>query len=80
MSTKYVCRECGSKMSKIDSESLICKACNFSIEIEDYSDHDYDGYNDYDLYFSSAPDDIPEGCDACGGPWPNCIDSCNLYD
>lgn len=25
-------------------------------------------------------DDIPEGCAACGGPWPDCETSCNIFD
>ena len=25
-------------------------------------------------------DDIPEGCAACGGDYPNCVDSCPLFD
>lgn len=25
-------------------------------------------------------DDIPEGCRACGGDYPNCTDSCPLLD
>ncbi len=25
-------------------------------------------------------DDIPEGCLACGGDYPNCADSCPLFD
>ena len=25
-------------------------------------------------------DDIPKGCQACGGPYPNCTISCNLFD
>lgn len=25
-------------------------------------------------------DDMPEGCRACGGPWPSCQSSCSLYD
>ena len=24
--------------------------------------------------------DVPEGCRACGGPYPNCTDSCPLFD
>lgn len=28
----------------------------------------------------SMKEDIPSGCRACGGPWPNCKDSCPLYD
>lgn len=25
-------------------------------------------------------DEMPEGCAACGGPWPSCQSSCSLYD
>lgn len=25
-------------------------------------------------------DDIPEGCAACGGPYPNCKISCPIFD
>lgn len=25
-------------------------------------------------------DDIPEGCRACGGPYPSCTSSCPLFD
>lgn len=25
-------------------------------------------------------DDVPEGCEACGGPYPDCKYSCNLFD
>ena len=23
---------------------------------------------------------VPEGCRACGGPYPNCMTSCNIFD
>ena len=23
---------------------------------------------------------IPEGCSACGGPYPSCMSSCPMYD
>ena len=25
-------------------------------------------------------DTVPEGCAACGGPWPSCQTSCSMYD
>ena len=25
-------------------------------------------------------DDVPEGCAACGGPYPRCCASCPLFD
>lgn len=27
-----------------------------------------------------SDDDIPEGCAACGGPYPSCTSSCPLFD
>ena len=42
----------------------------------------YETYKDKDGYiteFFSSDDDIPEGCAACGGDYPNCKDSCPLY-
>lgn len=31
-------------------------------------------------YDECSDDDIPEGCSACGGPYPNCKDSCPMFD
>ena len=31
-------------------------------------------------YYDRHPSDIPEGCRACGGPYPNCCDSCPMFD
>ena len=30
--------------------------------------------------FLGSDDDIPEGCSACGGDYPNCTTSCPLFD
>ena len=33
---------------------------------------------DKDIY---KEDNIPEGCSACGNPsWPDCMDSCPMFD
>ncbi len=40
----------------------------FTIYIDDPDDDDDDG------------DGMPEGCAACGGPWPSCQTSCSMYD
>ncbi len=31
-------------------------------------------------YYDRHPSRIPAGCRACGGPYPDCKSSCNLYD
>lgn len=38
----------------------------------DVSDEDYDDEDD--------EDGIPAGCRACGGHYPECTDSCPLFD
>ena len=35
---------------------------------------------DDDWYDDDDDDDIPEGCAACGGPYPQCTTSCKLFD
>lgn len=43
----------------------------------DENDSDYEYSEEY---FDAHPEDIPEGCAACGGPYPNCTSSCPLFD
>ena len=31
-------------------------------------------------YYDRHPEHIPSACSACGGPYPECRDSCNLFD
>ena len=31
-------------------------------------------------YYESHPEKVPAGCRACGGPYPECRSSCNLFD
>ena len=38
---------------------------------EDIYESDDDDYGD---------DEVPEGCAACGGPYPYCTTSCPLFD
>ena len=35
-----------------------------------------------DYYYGDEPPelDIPEGCAACGGPYPDCMTSCKMFD
>ncbi len=34
----------------------------------------------YRIYGKVDWDEEPEVCKACGGPWPDCMDSCKLFD
>lgn len=63
-----------------------CDICNYSITDDEV---DYgNGFptlestyeNDYGDIYGDIENDIPEGCEACGGPYPECKSSCNMYD
>lgn len=73
----YICSKCGSTMKPADEEVLVCTSCNHSVDIEDY---EYE--NEYDDYYSSINDDVnpPKYCLICGGPYPDCMTSCKLFD
>lgn len=37
-------------------------------------------YESEEEYYDLHPEDLPEACSACGGPYPLCMDGCNLFD
>lgn len=78
------CPDCeGPLMYNYDTDKFYCTHCKeyldkfdiyeFGDDSSDDSSDDYDD-DDYD------DDELPEGCAACGGPYPLCCDSCNLFD
>ena len=40
----------------------------------------YEQVDELEEYEDDIYDDVPFGCRACGGLYPNCVDSCSLYD
>lgn len=72
MSSCPDCPECGTTMgyNYILSEYK-CPNCGYTADEYDRLDDD-DGDEDDDTK--------PFGCRACGGPWPDCKTSCNLYN
>lgn len=62
--SSYTCPECGRRLRKV----------------RDFSGH-WDGESYVcDYCAANSADDIPEGCSACGGPYPDCKYSCPLFD
>lgn len=64
--SEYVCPECKTIMEYADENILSCPNCNCWIE--------------EDEYYSSLEEEVPEYCQICGGPHPQCTTSCSLYD
>lgn len=75
-SSGIYCPECGTEMNENNAEmSLTCPSCGYTFNTT--CGYNYDGDMDYSY---DEDDDIPEGCAACGGPYPDCKTSCKLFD
>lgn len=59
------CPDCGGKM-RMEGDMWVCTRCDTAISTSFDEDPDYD--------------DMPEGCAACGGNWPDCESSCPMFD
>lgn len=61
------CPECGTKMNIILNIAK-CPKCGRNFDWQNDDDEEWDG------------EGMPPGCAACGGPYPDCTDSCPLFD
>ena len=62
------CPQCSTTMKySYEDEEFMCPVCGST----------YD-QNDFDL--EDDDDSMPAGCASCGGPWPDCMSSCKMYD
>lgn len=62
---RWVCLVCGKYLNEIRAYE----------ELEKENDEFMANY-----IYDEELDEPPLGCKACGGPYPNCVSSCNLYD
>lgn len=82
---EYDCPLCGTKLIFHDSEldyfkTWDCPKCGNSILDQDIEWETEEDEDDEDEEYIEADYDIPEGCAACGGDYPNCVDSCPMFD
>ncbi|MFI3115315.1 MAG: hypothetical protein R3Y12_04145 [Clostridia bacterium] len=78
------CKECDEYMDfeigildSLDGK-WICPFCQSNVSEEKiYSKLNYENETNHLLF---EDDTIPRGCGDCGGPWPNCISSCKIYN
>lgn len=63
------CPECGETMGfSLSKQEFKCPKCGYIMDVDDWDEDDDDD------------DDIPFGCASCGGPYPDCKASCNMFD
>lgn len=68
------CGHCGHDLVEIEMDIYECPNCGYSFN--DVTDEVLSA----SIFSDSDEDDIPEGCKACGGPYPNCTTSCPMFD
>lgn len=77
-----VCNRCGARMAaRVKPGYFVCPNCGSE---EDQAEYEYEPFHNdpwSEVSRSAFHNDIPpEGCRACGGPYPKCVDSCKLFD
>lgn len=78
MSAKY-CPYCGKKVwFEKDIGFYVCKTGDALLS--EYELLDEPKVEDNNVNNSESVDEIPEGCRACGGPYPYCKTSCSIFD
>lgn len=73
------CGDCFSEMIHKDGY-WECPNCGWNIVDDEVEDFDIDEYRADKQGHVLDFDDVPEGCAACGGDYPNCKDACPLFD
>lgn len=79
-SQSQTCPRCGGQMTFQFSDEWECQSCGCVGESE--MDGDGNGWHIYITGEGGGPnvDDMPECCKACGGPYPDCMSSCKIFD
>lgn len=80
-----VCEHCGNNEMEIDYSELTayCPCCNGKWALEwgsFFEAYVIDFENCLEEPCNDDNSDMPECCIACGGPYPNCMTSCKLFD
>ena len=83
-SDEFLCPLCGTPMKFNDSEleyfrEWECPSCGEVISDEEKREYEDEEENEETIIINEL-NDIPEGCAACGGDYPNCVDSCPMFD
>ncbi len=79
------CESCGQYMNYYPTDNYfqcdgkyICPSCGTVVrESTPYNQLDRESRQ---RSKARAMEEKPEGCKACGGPYPDCVTSCNIYD
>lgn len=81
-----ICNKCGAIMDRTEDPAggcdiYICPGCGWKV---DETEYEFDDGEEKEWapgsYMASDGAIPPPGCRACGGPYPHCLTSCNLFD
>lgn len=82
-----ICNKCGAVMDRREhprggNDIYTCPSCGWNIDVMDYEYEEEDEEEEWTeqvlgMYAGNVP---PDGCRACGGPYPSCKLSCPTFD
>lgn len=76
-----ICNKCGAVMDRKEHpegacDILVCPSCGWECSVMEYEYEEDDEL----AAIPDLEDDIPIGCQACDGPYPDCKWSCKMFD
>lgn len=80
-----ICEKCGEIMERREASDgagfvRTCPSCGYT-DVVDYEREDGDDQEWTSRILNAYDGDVPpEGCRVCGGPYPDCMTSCKLFD
>ncbi len=77
-----ICNNCGAIMERTSDPNggcdiYICPACGTKVDEMEY---EYEGHDGWAPGSGMDENSAPVGCLACGGPYPYCTTSCQLFN
>lgn len=81
-----ICNKCEAVMDRREhprcgNDIYTCPSCGWNVDVMDYEyeDDEEEEWTEetLNMYAGNVP---PDGCRACGGPYPSCKSSCPIFD
>lgn len=75
------CPRCGTPMKfNFATRIFKCFSCRYTADEEGGEELAFADDDEYNDIYKRGQTSIPDCCISCGGPWPKCMSSCEMFD